>query len=695
MTLRPLILRSLSLLLPGVLAGATMLQAQDWNSAAALDLARSGAEVRDRALADSSLTSYHTTARGFVFFQAQVGEEGLREPPRLVKADQLVVEVYWRAPNQSKQVVIGWRDGNYLPTDISYHRDHLGIVTNNFGEQIRIGEGDEVRDVPHPLSARGLDLYDFALTDSLTVQGAGGTVRLRALSVRPKDFGAPRVVGTLFLDMATSQLVRFRFSFTPAAYLDSQLEDISITLESANWEGRYWLPWRQSIEIRRRFSWLDFPARGIIRGRWEIGDYEFNVPLPDQLFTGFSIAGLRQPGGPDSLFHEPIDEAVEGVSRPLEAEEMAALRADVERIAGATLLSGLPTSRIGGGGVSDLVKVNRVQGLALGARAVVGLGRNRIQLRPAIGIGTSDERVTGGLELRVGQGATQVSALARRTVADVGDVPVIAPALNSILAQEFGKDYGDYYQLDEARLAVRQRLGGRHAVELGGGRVRARPLEIRYQPAHGTYRPNPALGGVGAYSVGRLLVERGGRGGVATTGDVTGSVALEGGTGPTDYLRASLEAELTYPLGGSEVLVALRGGTASAGLPDYRSFVLGGRSTLVGEPFRAFGGRHMALGRVEWRFQAPVPAIPLGSFASTGREMTVAPFFAAGWADGRIDGQTDGRMVPWTDSDGVRPVAGVALELFMQLIRVEAGVALRTGEVGFTVDINREWWGAL
>jgi hypothetical protein len=40
-------------------------------------------------------------------------------------------------------------------------------------------------------------------------------------------------------------------------------------------------------------------------------------------------------------------------------------------------------------------------------------------------------------------------------------------------------------------------------------------------------------------------------------------------------------------------------------------------------------------------------------------------------------------------------VAGVALELFMQLIRVEAGVALRTGEVGFTVDINREWWGAL
>jgi len=271
-----------------------------WNSPPTLDLVRRAVDRRLVVQADSTLMSYRARAHGFVFFLAQVGE-GLAEPPRLVKADELDVAVYWRAPDWSKQVILGWRDGTFLPTDISYHRDHLGIVTNNFGEQIRIGEGDEVRDVPHPLSARGLSLYDFALADSLMVQGAGGTVRLTALAVRPKDFGAPRVVGTLYLDAANSQLVRFRFSFTPASYLDSQLEDISITLESANWEGRYWLPWRQSIEIRRRFSWLDFPARGIIRGRWEIGNYEFNVPLPDELFTGFSIAGLRQPGGPDSF----------------------------------------------------------------------------------------------------------------------------------------------------------------------------------------------------------------------------------------------------------------------------------------------------------------------------------------------------------------------------------------------------------
>jgi hypothetical protein len=69
--------------------------------------------------------------------------------------------------------------------------------------------------------------------------------------------------------------------------------------------------------------------------------------------------------------------------------------------------------------------------------------------------------------------------------------------------------------------------------------------------------------------------------------------------------------------------------------------------------------------------------------------MTLAPFMAAGWTGGQVAG------MPWSPSDGIRPVAGVALDLFMRIIRLEAGVALRTGDVGFTVDINRDWWGVL
>ena len=69
-------------------------------------------------------------------------------------------------------------------------------------------------------------------TRSLSAPAAGETV-VREVQVRPRSFARPLVVGTLYLDVATAQLVRFRFSFTPAAYLDRQLEDISIVLENS------------------------------------------------------------------------------------------------------------------------------------------------------------------------------------------------------------------------------------------------------------------------------------------------------------------------------------------------------------------------------------------------------------------------------------------------------------------------------
>jgi hypothetical protein len=142
-------------------------------------------------------------------------------------------------------------------------------------------------------------------------------------------------------------------------------------------------------------------------------------------------------------------------------------------------------------------------------------------------------------------------------------------------------------------------------------------------------------------------------------------------------------------LGGSELLSRAYLGVGTHDLPAHRTFVLGGRGTLVGEPFRAYGGRTAVLAHVEWRFGVPVPAIRLGSFASTGRRMVVAPFLSAGYAGRPLVG------LPWGPSDGVRPVAGLALEWFMQLIRVEGGIGLRDGRFGVTVDVSRDWWGLL
>jgi hypothetical protein len=668
-------------------ASCAPLAAQAWDAPDGLALVRRAVERRAAARGGASLESYRTRAHGFVFFLAQVGA-GLSEPPRLVKADELAVEVYWQAPDRSKQVILGWRDGAYLPTDIEYHRDHLGIVTNDFGDMIRIGEGDEVRDVVHPLSPAGLLLYQYAPGDSLAIRTAAGAVLVREVQVRPRSFARPLVVGTMYLDAASGALVRFRFSFTPAAYLDRQLEDISIVLENALFEGRFWLPHRQEVEIRRRTNWLDFPARGIIRGRWEIDAYELNVALDPATFGGAPIGGLRAPGpGTDSAWTGTLSQAIADVAAPVNRQDMDALRVEVERIAGARALGGLPARRLAGGSLSDLVRVTRVQGLTLGIGAVTGIGGRRIELRPNVAYGTSDDRITGGLTAGVALGATRVILGATRRVRDFSDLPVVAPALNSLLAQEGGRDYGDYVLLHTAGVGVRHRVSGRTTLGLDLEVEESQSLGVAASPATGRYRPNPPLGS-GTYRVARLGLERA-SGGIAVRHDLQGRLALEGGEGPTEYLRATAEGRWLAGVGQGTLLTRLYLGAGTDGLPPHRSFALGGRGTLVGERFRAFGGRAAALAHAEWRIDVPAPAVSLGSFATTGRTLTLAPFFAAGYTE------RPHPALPGRGSDGIRPVAGLAVEWFMRLLRMEIGMGLRDGRVGVTVDVSRDWWGIL
>src|SRR5437660_303533 len=542
----------LAVLALGVLLRPAPVAAQAWNSDAALALARRAVLRRGGAVADSSLHDYKAQAHGFLFFLGAFGQ-GLADPPRLVKADQLELEVYWRAPASSKQRVIGWRDQTQLPTDINYHRDHLGIIQNNFGAAMRLGEGDEVRDVPHPLSPAGPDIYDFALGDTTTIMLPEREVRVVTLRVRPKDFGLPRIVGTLYLDAETADLVRMAFNFTPRSYLDAELEDVSIVLDNALWERRYWLPYRQEIEIRRRATWRDVPVRGIIRDRR-------------------------------------------------------------------------------------------------------------------------------------GRSALEVSVY--REVRDVGDAAVIAPLLNSFASQEFGHDYGDYYLADGGRITYRHGLGVRSEWRATAGRESIGSLAVTAVPANGSFRPNPSLGGPGVDLV-QLALERRSEG-FAVRRDLHVETMLEGGRkdGGATYLRLSGAGHVLFPAGATRLLLRAQGCVASAGLPTHRAFVLGGRGTLLGDEFRQWGGRRMALLHLEWRVPVPFVSLGVGPYARTPRTLTVAPYVPIGWAAAPVTGP------PWVATPGTRITLGLAFE-WLGVFRWEAGYGTATHRLGLALDVTRDFWGIL
>jgi hypothetical protein len=144
------------------------------------------------------------------------------------------------------------RDTTCWPTDNQFYRDRYGIVVGNFPDVIRLGEGRDVADVPHPLSPFGLTAYDFVARDTLGIrlgQGPAGARRRGAGAPARPVAAAPRRLAVRRLE--TARLVRLAFTFTRAAYLDPRNEDVSIVLENALVEGRFWLPRRQEVEVRR------------------------------------------------------------------------------------------------------------------------------------------------------------------------------------------------------------------------------------------------------------------------------------------------------------------------------------------------------------------------------------------------------------------------------------------------------------
>ena len=94
-------------------------------------------------------------------------------------------------------------------------------------------------------------------------------------------------------------------------------------------------------------------------------------------------------------------------------------------------------------------------------------------------------------------------------------------------------------------------------------------------------------------------------------------------------------------------------------------------------------------GGIEWRFRVPFPQMPMGAFVSTGRDVVVTPFVRGAWLEGTVPG------APWASTGGLRPLAGLGVEWFHQLVRVEVGVDARSGKLGLLADLHHSLWPLL
>lgn len=623
--------------------------------------------------ADSGMTSYRARATGYVYFYLDRRDSGERN---LVKTDQLALDVYWATPNRTKQHIVGLRDESALPNNIRYHMDHLTVVQDEFGDIIRLGDGDEVRDVAHPAAPFSDRTYDFRLADSLSIQltGRPTPIRVYEIQVRPKRFEEPGFVGSIFVDRETAAVVRMNFTFTPSSYVDRRLDYIRISLDNGLWDGRYWLPHEQRLEIRRQLPELDFPTGGVIRAVLRIGDYRFNEPFDDLFFAGRPVLtfprGALESFAFDEDLHAELD--VEGLASPAELEE---LRRTALELVGARRLSGLPGVRIRLEDASSFVRYDRAEGVRLGAGVVWSPApETRLEFDAAYAFARG--RPAGAVAAETGLGSlTTRLELFHERMRDIAPTSGVSGVLNTLYATLAETDHLDPYFTSggSARVTARsegawtlsaQMLVERHrtarlAVGSGGENLVHADAETGFRPVRRAESGSLAEVAVRA----RRTDVRAAR---AWGTDV--SLSLAGWDGDL-HLTPHIRAWGTVPLSSSSnaaLELATATGIVLGDAPPQRLFLFGGRGTVPGYEYRSLGGDRY------WSASAEAAADIVDSWVR-GRLLAYA-----GWV------HEGGRQLPadWNTrpTDGVIPALGLGVGLVHDILRIDAVRGLDGGE---------------
>jgi hypothetical protein len=677
----------------GAGAGREREKVQAWNSRRARELIERAIERRASWIGDDRLEDYRASAQGHIYFVYDLGSGTERH---LVKADQLALRLYWAAPNRTRQVVVGRRARKSLPTSITYHLDHLTVVMDNFGDRISLGEGSEVRDVLHPAAPGAQDFYQYRLTDSLTLVIPQREVQVYKLEMRPADPSRPGVVGALYLDRATADIVQMEFTFTAAAYLDETLDYFNVRLENALWAGRYWLPRRQSIELRREFHLLEFPAGGIIRAEFRIFDYEFNTGIDDRFFRGPRVSALPEAVQESYEFDEGLYDALdpdvatappsmEGIRR--EATSMVE-RAYLRRIEG--LRFAVP-------GVSSVLRFRRGEGLYAGPgltrRLREGIG---ILLMGGYAIGADRWELTGRVRAPLGSSLEVEAEGHYHRLSDATPWAASSGAVASLAALLDGEDYREPYWAD----------GGALAVTGGSGSARGRALIgwEDWEPAGlaaddvvgRSYRPVRTLD---EGEVGFLALElwRPPVAAVETVGGIEWRARLEAASaqlfGDFEYVSGLARARLTWPrlLLGADLSVGA--GVAAVGggrIPAQRLLSAGGRGSVRGYSFHRFAGNLYGDLGIEASRPLVRPFISVGLFADLA------------WV-GAEGGSVRRALRVWNRTGDIAfatrgPLVGVGggVGLLFDILHVELARGLTQGGIWeLVVRVRRPFWAWL
>ena len=659
-----------------------------------------------------------------------VGIRALRRD-RMLYRREIALRIEWRRDSIAQIDVLGARQAvpaavpkPELPEDLKGDAGDYAFdpaddrLTIGFGNTRRDSTQDSIskhRDVEfrHPLAPGSEAHYRFATGDSsVVVFGDGRTIRLRELRITPRRLDFRLMSGSFWIDEDSHAVVRALIR--PARPFDFE-QDLSdedgkdipgfvkpirvevrfLTIDYGLWTGRWWLPRLIAMDaVATAGSFLQMPVRyERLYDEYEVtGDTALRRAVRPPVATPAedSIAGAacherearekisckcRSGGGHCLAFRVniPTDTAALLASAALpppfgSANDTLISEGEMQELTrGLGTLPAAPWQFRARPPRWGLARYNRIEGLSLGARGELDLGR--VRLDGAARIATTDR------EPDLVAGALHETGTARFRLAGYRRLAAVDPTArslsigNSLGAFVLGRDDGDYFRATGAELTIAPpvTLPQRFTIRLYAEQQRGASKRTDFSLPHAlhadhVFRPN--ITADSADQLGASLTVRTQRGIDPERPQWTADVTLDGGVGTYRFGRVSSTVRVAAPLGPNlATAVELAGGMADGRVPVQSYWYLGGPGTV-----RGYGG-NASSGDAFWRARLELanrwPAARVVVFTDVGRaglreQLSLArPLIGVGVGASFVDG-----LIRLDVSRAVRSPTGWCLDLY-------------------------------
>ncbi len=569
----------------------------------------------------------------------------------------------------------------------------------------------------HPLGNGAEAYYTYESGDSVAFQLPGGKrILVRELRVQPRVSRWNLVVGSLWFDVSTGQLVRGVFRMAEPMNMmsvakeedgEDPQKDIPgwikpmilpmtgsidvMTVDYGLYEGRFWLPRTQTTEGKARAGIMRFPFE--LRQRFDYESVNADLKVPtiqlsvtdtargvearkvrrterDSACTNGAVYRETRRAGRDNavamLVRVPCDTASLARSASLpksiyDAPDSLFGDKDID----ALVASALSLQRQAGGegwappevqyGLPQS-RYNRIEGISTGVRVDEDMG-NGYSGHALARLGV-DLSPNGELGLSRTNGRETYSTNVYRRLNSANDWErdpfSLSTSLSTLL---FGHDNGVYFRSWGAELVHEQQGGLVDSWRLFGEQEFNASVKSRFSLSgklSGGYFPDNIAVTKGTVA-GLALRKRGSFGEDPDGLRAFSDVRIEGATGTFDYARAMADLTVMHPLAGPlDAALTVGGGTSGGSVPTQRLWYLGGTSTVRGQDVG------VAVGDAYW-----LTRLELGMGTAFARPVI---FGDLGWAGDRRN---------W--NEGVIPVsgAGVGASFMDGLVRMDLAKGIR------------------